>query len=824
LGGASYIATFVDDYSRYAIVRLLARKSDAPNAVKTVIALLENQTNLSLKAVRTDRGGEYLNAELDSYFAGKGVRHQLTCPHTPQQNGVAERFNRTLLSKVRCMMVQAGVPAEFWGEAVSTVCTLHNVTPSSATSFHTPWELVFRAKPNVEWLRVFGCTAYVTLDSVHRRKLDPPGAKGVFLGYEVDCKAYRVYLLDRKQVVVSRDVRCVETEFPFAGTATEVNPFQILEPGFLLDLLTESTPPDSDPPAPFPAPQLDMFDSDDDSAFADAREVPVSPSPVRPTVPAQSVVTRAGRAVTAPVRFDPHPAAHISVLPPDPNSYREAMAAPDAARWLEAMDEELASLRDNSTWELVPRPAGVKPIKCRWVFKKKFLADGSLERYKARLVAKGFLQKEGIDYEEVFAPVSKHATLRVLLSIVAAEDLHLRHWDVRTAFLYGDVEEELYIEQPEGFCDNPTLVCRLRKALYGLKQAPRAWHLKLKSELESLGFTASDADPTLFVLQHPKGNLYISVYVDDLLPATQNVPLLASVQAHLSSVFKIRDLGDATFFLGMEINRERGAGTLALSQHKLIHEIVTQFGVGGDESKSTPLPVPIKLVPCTDEELTDEPYRELVGKLLYVANCTRPDIAHSVGVLCRFMSKPGHKHWHAALRVARYLAGTAHYALIYSKNAISKLIGYCDSDHAGDLEQRRSTTGYVFIIGGAAVSWSSRLQQTVAVSTAEAEYMAAAACVKEAVWIRTLLDAFGMHVRTLPLLCDNQAAISLLKNAQASQRSKHIDIIYHFARQRVQRGEVSFSYVPSKANVADAFTKALEPGLFAACVNGMGLK
>jgi hypothetical protein len=315
-------------------------------------------------------------------------------------------------------------------------------------------------------------------------------------------------------------------------------------------------------------------------------------------------------------------------------------------------------------------------------------------------------------------------------------------------------------------------------------------------------------------------------YVDDLKCATANLPLFTSVKAALNNAFDVRDLGPASYFLGMEIDRDRSTRTLKLTQQKATKEIIEKYGVLTGKPKSTPLSPSVHLVPATEDEILDPtefPYSELVGKLLYLSNCTRPDIAHVVGQLCRYMSQPGVAHWNAALGVVKYLAATPNVGIVFSPTPSLVTTGFCDSDYAGDLHTRRSTTGYVFLLGGGAVSWSSRLQHTVAVSTAEAEYMAAAAAVKEALWLRQLLVEFKIIMHTVPISCDNQAAISLLTNPISSQRSKHIDILYHFARQRVERKEVSFHYVHSHGNVVDALTKALSPHLFANCKQSMGL-
>jgi hypothetical protein len=491
------------------------------------------------------------------------------------------------------------------------------------------------------------------------------------------------------------------------------------------------------------------------------------------------------------------------------------------------MNEEMKSLKSNGTWTLEETPPGVKPIPVRWVFKIKRGADGNIERYKARLVAKGFMQREGIDFNEVFAPVSKHTTLRTLLSIVAADDLELQQLDVKTAFLNGELEEDIYMKQPPGYEEGGiNITCHLHKALYGLRQAPRAWHARLKKELEDIGFMASDTDPSLYVLRLKTHNVYALVYVDDILIAGKEDSNIKMVTSALQRVFDIHILGNAHYFVGLEIERDREAHTLKIDQKRMTSELVSKYGMTTAKVKTTPLSPSTQLMKEGKPlDKTQFGYSELIGSLLYLSVCTRPDIAQAVGALARYMANPMEEHWQAAKGVVRYLASTKTYGIIYRRPdyADTSIIGYCDADHAGDVDTRRSTTGYVFKLHGGAVSWSSRLQQTVAASTTEAEYMAAASATKEALWLRKLMTDFNKPPDTLLINSDNQAAITLLKNPIASARSKHIDVIYHFARERVMRKEVAFVYCNTADNIADVFTKALPDSKFAVCRDGMGM-
>jgi Reverse transcriptase (RNA-dependent DNA polymerase) len=513
-------------------------------------------------------------------------------------------------------------------------------------------------------------------------------------------------------------------------------------------------------------------------------------------------------------------AAHLAAIS-EPASLEEALASDQADRWREAIEEEYSSLLANDTWTLERPPPGVHPIPVKWVFKLKLDSAGNIERYKARLVAKGFRQREGIDYNEVFAPVSKYTTLRAILAIAAFHDLEIHQLDIKTAFLNGALEETIYCLQPPGYEQPGGLACRLNKSLYGLKQAPRAWHARLSTELAALGYTESSADPALFIKPGIKP-VYLLTYVDDILMITMDTTELSNTKTKIMATFDARDLGPATYFLGMDLRRNRAARTIFLGQHRLTADLLSKYGMDDSKPLGTPLRLSTKLT-ADGEPLEASRYAQLVGSLMYLSICTRPDISQAVGALARYMTKPTSTHWQAAKGVLRYLNGTSTYGIIFGGNASLDLMAYCDADYAGDLDSRRSTTGYVFILNGGAISWSSRLQQTVAVSTTEAEYMAAAAAIKEALWLRSLLHSLHLDIPTININADSQGAIKLLKNPVFSMRSKHIDVIYHFARERVARKDVTFTYIKTDHMVADLLTKPVPAIKFNFCRNEMGI-
>lgn len=731
---------------------------------------------------------------------------ETTVRYTPEQNGKAERLNRTLMEKVRPMLAGSGMPKNMWAEAVVTANYVRNRSPATGRD-KTPWEQFYGLKPDVSHLRTWGARTYSLTPKALRNKLEPTSESGRFIGYPEGTKGYKI-LLDNGTIIISRDVTFVEgrRDGDKAGSDPAVAEHSD-DDGDMSDVDMEPVGDNDEGPGPRPGPG------------PSGRK---QPRRAVQDVPA-SVWQDEGYKITGRKR-DVAGSAYTATAINEPATVEEAMASEQAEFWQQAIDEEYASLLANNTWTLEPLPEGVTPIPVKWVLKVKRDSAGNVERYKARLVAKGFKQREGIDYEEVFAPVSKYTTVRVMLAHAAALDLEIQQLDIKTAFLNGEIEEEVWTAQPPGYEEGGSnMACHLRKALYGLKQAPRAWYLRLKAELEKMGFIQSEADGGLFIKKANDAYVYMLIYVDDILIITGDKAALQLTKDQVMSAFDARDLGDANFFLGMDIIRDRSARTIKLAQSRLIADLLTKHDMLEAKPLSTPLNASIKLTK-DGEPLDTESfgYSALIGSLMYLSICTRPDISQAVGALARYMANPTVTHWQAAKGVLRYLSGTADYCITYGPSE-SGLEAYCDADYAGDIDTRRSTTAYAFILNGGAVSWSSRLQPTVAASTTEAEYMAAAAATKEGLWLRILLNNLGLSPGTVEIKADNQSAIKLLKNPVFSMRSKHIDVIYHFARERVIRKEVMFTYVRTDHMVADALTKPVPPAKFVYCRDAMGM-
>jgi len=558
-----------------------------------------------------------------------------------------------------------------------------------------------------------------------------------------------------------------------------------------------------------------------------------------PPAPSANVSKR-GRVRRQPMKYNPVFLAlavlenavtvtNTSLAPPDPKTLKEALSTPEAADWMDATVSEVTSLLEKGTFEVVDIPEDKTLVDTKWVFKRKVDAFGNFVKMKTRLVAKGFLQRFGVDYFDVFSPVTKLSTLRVLLSLVAALDLELRHVDVRTAFLNGELDEEVYIKVPEGLQDMYPRKCfKLRKAIYGLKQAPRVWWMNLSATLARHGFVPTYADQCLFMKQGKNGTVYCLVYVDDILFAGSATDVQDAVDVILST-YDATDEGDASSFLGMAITRDRLRRTLKLSQTAYIEDMAAKYKFDVDQPNRK-VTIPIKTDdPGPSTPLTQDKagvYASLVGSLLYLANCTRPDISFAVGVLSRHMARPEENHLKMAKYLLRYCINTKEVGLEFGPSTGSgvnplSVVGYSDTDYgmdrfavAGQPITRRSVGGFTFLINGTPVIWQSKKQPVMARSTDDAEYVGLATTASNGLWLRKLLGEITGRFEQRQIFGDNTAALGHIEAPGSINRSKHVDICYQFVLDRALRHDLKFGYVLSTENVADLFTKALSGAAF----------
>ena len=811
VGGSSYYVTFIDDYSNYVWVHLLKQKSEVFAKFKEFLAVAQNLTDRRLKRFRFDNGGEYISTDFNNFLKQQGIYKEPTIPYTPQQNGVAERMNRTIMDNVRSLLHHGKLPLSLWGEAVSTVVYLRNRSPTSGLKEVTPFEKLFGVKPDVGHLRVFGCDVFAKVPDEKRRKLDPKAVKGIFVGYPEGSKGYKIFLPKTRKMIRSRDVKFLEQTFSSDG--------QLDQPSELIDLGARDHPV-HEMIADVVGFEFDESDEEvigDDQIVEDVDdfEDDLQPPPV----------ARPRRIRREPDRYGEWVAiADTENEETDPKTYKQALRSPSCERWKEAMLEEFSSLVMHQTWDLVDLPKGRNIVGCKWVFKTKRDASGEIDRFKARLVAQGYSQEHGIDYDEVFAPVAKYKSIRSVLAIANQYNLEIHQMDVKSAFLNGKLEEEIFMKQPEGFVDekNPNKVCRLNSSLYGLKQSARCWNQVIDAHLKSIGYKASEADPCVyFKVETVNGTKIITilaVYTDDTIICSSSLKHLISEKKNLCARFEMDDRGEIHFILGMSVRRNRELGILTIDQKAYLETVLKRFAMSDCRPVGTAAESAKKFLKIReDEESCDvSKYQCAIGSLNYAAIATRPDISQAVGMLSQFMQSPSEEHWIGIKRILRYLKGTLSFGLKFSRSDSFVLHGYSDSDWASCSESRKSTSGLIFRLGECTVSWRSKKQSIVALSSTEAEYVALCEACQEVTWLRRLLHDIGLPQTSKPTTVyeDNQGAMALSMNPKDHPRTKHIDVRFHYIRDCIDRKRVNLEYVRTTDMVADTLTKALPKPAF----------
>ena len=858
--GYLYYILFLDGKSRYLTTYLLSNKSQAFAVYKEYTAWYFRQTGTNHKVFRTDNGGEFTSVEFERYLSEMGTKHETSIARTPQQGGNWERWNYTIGDKLRCLLIESGLPASFWGELVLTCTYLINRSPTAFLNGKTPYEELFGHKPQIDNLKVIGCTAYALNTDPKRKKLDERGLRCVLIGYLTHQKGWRLYHPDTKSFIHSRSVVFNEEEICYPKW-TDI-PDEV-PAGILTTDKNAAQPIDFHCPSPpdciIPIEEENYWTAlDVPSAKEDEDADLYHDANIHPDV---HVNSRLLNELTQTQGFNLHgPPAETKRVPVQralmvqedwpqnwhfvralnariqeimvPKSQHEAHTSLERNHWLDAEAEEKRSLIENNVFgNWITLPPGKKAINTMFVYDVKRTTDGGIDRYKARLVAKGTAQKFGIDFNETFAPTAKLCSARIVLVHALQSSRHIRQLDVKTAFLYSDLEEELYVKLPAGFDGDQGngLVKRCQKSLYGLKQSPRNWNKLLDTILKENGFKRSSADHSVYVKDYTCGETVILVvYVDDILISSRKDLYADEVSKLLKEKFKIKEI-QSNRFVGIEYNYNRGA--LEIHQRAYIDEILEKFAeFVPDRLSPSPLSDSEKLstedCPRNSNDINsmkDKPYSSLLGSLMFLMLGSRPDLAHSMSVLARFMDSPGVKHWNGLRRVLGYVKKTRDLSLVYTKQG-EPVFAYSDSDFAACTDTRRSISGYCFIWQNAAISWKSQKQSTVATSSCHAEYIALFEAAREAIWIQAFMKSIGILTTTTQILEDNNGALLSANNPVFHSRMKHIDVKYHALREWVENGIVKVIRCGTEKMVADSLTKAVPVPKSRFCASGFGLQ
>uniref|UniRef100_A0A2N9EP82 Integrase catalytic domain-containing protein n=1 Tax=Fagus sylvatica TaxID=28930 RepID=A0A2N9EP82_FAGSY len=746
-----------DDYSRYGYIYLLKYKSEAVEKFKEFKLEVENQLGISIKSLNNDRGGEY--EAFDLFCKEMGIRHIYTMPYKPQQNRIVERRNRTLMDMMRSMMAYADPQIVFWGEALSTAAYILNRVKTKSKPL-TPFEIWTGHQPDMTNLKVWGCKAHVLIPKPLRNKLIDKTWDCKFIGYVENGSGYRFFHPD-KGLIESRDAVFIEDT-------------KLITPLEQIKKLLHAEYEESDP-------HVSVF-SDKDLENSGRKRT--SPEPAMPSIDADDSGRKRQRRPSSMLKDYYLMESKAVAIEDDPVNFAKAMESHDAEQWLKAMHEELDSISKNEVWDLTELPT-------------------------ARLVAKGFTQQPGVDFVDTYSPVAKFASVRIIMVVAARLDLELHQLDIKTAFLNGDLKEEIYMDQPDGFQikGQEGKVCRLKKSLYGFKAI-----FKTMKDKEKLAL--------------------LSIYVDDILLASNSPDMMKETKFCLGSKFEMKDMGPTNYVLGIRIFRDRDSKLIYLDQENYLEKVLKRFKMEDCRPVSTPVSkgtiLNKSMCPTNKielEKMKAVPYAQAVGSLMYAMTSTRPDICYAVGLVSRYQSNPGKAHWQAVKQIFRYLQMTKNMKLCFGLDEL-EIKGFTDADFTGDTDDRKSTSEYVFLFGGTAVSWLSKKQGCVAKYTMEVEYIACSTAVSNAVWIKRFVDSLKLDMQDRPVnvFCDNKSTISLIKSGANSSKGKHIDVNYHYIQDIVERGEIKVHFVPSADMMADPMTKGLTLNQFRVHVTGMGLR
>ncbi|GJU31232.1 putative ribonuclease H-like domain-containing protein [Tanacetum coccineum] len=825
-----YCLVVTDDYSRFSWVFFLASKDKTSKILITFITGIENLIDLKVKVIRCDNGTEFKNKVMNQFCEMKGIKREFSVARTPQQNSVVERKNRTLIEAARTMLADSKLPTTFWAEAVNTACYVQNKVLVIKPHNKTPYELFLGRKPALSFMRPFGCPITILNILDHLGKFNGKADEGFFIGYSTNSKAYRVFNSRTRIVEENLHVKFSEETpnitgngpnwlFDIDALTNSMNYKPVVAGNQLMVMQVQKhvmmqNSKDSPGITGFkPWGRRKWKDAEDPRNDGSGKstlrdkdsEVPSTKEP-RINQEKDDCINNTNNINTA---SDGNSTNNVNAVSLTVHAFGSEMMmkmfAIEAYRNLDSFMpvspitttrihkdhpltkygrlEFITSNKKNDkefeeTWS----------SDTKWVYKNKKDERGIVIKNKARLVAQGYTQEEGIDYDEVFAPVARIEAIRLFLAYASFKDFVVYQMDVKSAFLYGKIEEEVYVCQPPGFEDPdfPDRVYKVEKALYGLHQAPRAWYETLSTYLLDNGFQRGKIDKTLFIRRDKGDILLVQVYVDDIIFGSTKKSLCTKFEKMMHKKFQMSSMGELTFFLGLQVKQKEDG--IFISQDKYVTEILKKFGFSDVKTASTPMETHKPLLKDADGEDVDEHlYRSMIGSLMYLTS-SRPDIMFAVCACARFQVNPKSSHLHAVKRIFRYLKGQPKLGLWYPKDSPFDLVAYTDSDYAGASLDRKSTTG--------------------------AEYIAASNCCGQVLWIQNQLLDYGYNFMQTKIHIDNESTICIVKNPVFHSKTKHIEIRHHFIRDSYEKKLIQMIKIHTDQNVADLLTKAFDVSRF----------
>lgn len=788
--GKKYFVTCLDDFTHYTQVALMTSKSEASTHLRRFICEGETFHNLKTHKIRCDNGGEYTSEEFQDWCSTKGIVLDYTVPACPELNGKAERLNRVLVERARAMLFDSELPNYMWGEAIYSATYIINRSPTSTVP-KLPAEMWFGLEQNLSNIQIFG-TPVTAKILTHQKKFERRCRLVGMVGYGTNC--YRLWDPTSKEIFVSRDVAFHSHPISDPGCSKENQRFWVegIDENENLEVIEEINQNHDEEQRGMDEERQERLEQEQDAG---------NQEPPRYHFRNRDNLRR-------PPRFEDY---EVFLSNCEDQTYQKCIDNPE---WRKAIEEEKISLEKNSAWELrdMAEAEGKTIIDSRWILVTK--PDG---RKKARLVARGFLQDpESLEGKNIFSPVVDFTNLRVLFSLAAKNNMSFKTFDVKTAFLNGTIEDELFMEVPEGY-NYPGKVCLLKKALYGLKEAPQRWYQKLSQALSSYGLQQLNNDKCIY--RSKDCTLVLAIHVDDGIIFSQDQKEMDKLIGSLKSQFEITVNNHPKIYLGIQIEiTNRG---IFISQSSYVDQILKKFNMEKCNSAPTPMEARKKKQEnqCdqSEQSVTSEPpskfpYCQVVGSLQYLSCKTRPDIAFATNYASRFMAEPTSRNVTEVKRVLRYLQGTKDLGILFPTHSQQNLECYTDADFAGSGEagKFKSTSGNVIYLGGGPISWLAKKQKTVASSSCEAEYISAAHCCKSILFIKSLVQELTSEDIPTTLYIDNQSALKLIQTGQMRTDTKHIQVKYHFISEAFDKGVFKLKYCPTDYNIADIFTKPLD--------------
>lgn len=827
--GCYFGISFTEVQSRYRWFYAIRTKDDAINAFKTFLAEVSSYNmGFSVKMLKTDNGGEFTSNDFAQLLVDQKIAFRTTTPHTPSSNAFSERFNRVLGERTRAMLKGGCLPNFLWDECMQATTYLYNRCIAPNSEDKTPFEQLLGVKPNCGHLRAYGCVAYAYNFDVGRKKLDDRGIKGVLIGYDQNSSGYLLYVPGTRKIIRSGHVAFNESKTYYV--------IKDKDPALSNQSAVPNIPTVSDVSS-------DTTETTHVSEFVEVEfqhEPEVTIQEPRPQRTKQTP-KHLQNFVSFANNHEPDQISPVEIEPEDidmlfydfdssfdaPISFADIAHWDDRDLWYEGVLEENKSLAEHQVFiEIDPSmlSPGTNIVKCRYILKRK--ANG---RYKARLVAKGFSQKLGVDYNKTFAPVVSKASLRILLSLAAVHDWEIHQLDVKTAFLYGELKEDIYVEAPDGLGYPAKTILKLNKSLYGLKQAPREWNSAINRWLVSQGWKRLSTDRGVYIHTAVDGTLsYLALYVDDMLIFGPNINFIKHFKNEINKKFQIDDLGEVGTILGMEVTRDRQNRLLRLSQIKYLEALSKKFCAPLNREGKNIVPITKSTLQSTfnSESASMQslpshiPYRSLLGSILYANTCTRPDISFATSLFGSFNTDTKMPHWRGLQHLLKYVTATKDLAIEYGGLHVrdaNQLTVYADADFACKYSpKRKSRSGFILYLNNGPVLWHSSFQTKIAQSTSEAELYSLFDAVQEAKFLKNFLSELGFEQNVTTCYEDNTGCIDWITKPRASTRMKAIELKYYSIRDddEDEGGTFRFVHIPTQSQRADLLTKQMDNSSF----------